>query len=86
MGFPLGMSAAAESGPNPAAQLSVVASIGYFAGLAGPPIVGSLAESAGLLNALWLIAVLFLAAFAASGSLRRAQARAAEPRQESRAR
>ena len=70
MGFPLGMSAAAESGPNPAAQLSVVASIGYFSGLAGPPIVGALAESAGLLNALWLLAVLFLAAFAAAGSLR----------------
>ena len=70
MGFPLGMSAAAESGPNPAAQLSVVASIGYFAGLAGPPIVGALAESAGLLNALWLIAILFLAAFAAAGTLR----------------
>ena len=88
MGFPLGMSAAAEAGPNPAAQLSVVASIGYFAGLAGPPVVGSLAESAGLLNALWLIAVLFLAAFAASGSLRAAQApaAAAEPRQGSRTR
>jgi MFS family permease len=74
MGFPLGMSAAAESGPNPAAQLSVVASIGYFAGLAGPPIVGTLAESAGLLNALWLIAILFLAAFAAAGTLRPARA------------
>jgi len=70
MGFPLGMSAAAETGPNPAAQLSVVASIGYFAGLAGPPIVGGLAESAGLLNALWLLAFLFLAAFAAAGNLR----------------
>ena len=30
MGFPLGMSAAAESGPDPAARISVVASIGYF--------------------------------------------------------
>lgn len=78
MGFPLGMSAAAETGPNPAAQLSVVASIGYFAGLAGPPIVGGLAESAGLLNALWLIAALFLAAFAAAGSLRQAQAPVAQ--------
>ena len=37
MGFPLGMSAAAESGPDPAARISVVASIGYFANLAGPP-------------------------------------------------
>jgi MFS family permease len=70
MGFPLGMSAAAESGPDPAARISVVASIGYFANLAGPPAIGSLAQSAGLLNSLWLIAALFVAAFAAAGSLR----------------
>ncbi len=69
MGFPLGMSAAAESGPDPAARISVVASIGYFANLAGPPAIGALAQSAGLLNSLWLIAALFVAAFAAAGSL-----------------
>jgi MFS family permease len=71
MGFPLGMSAAAESGPDPAARVSVVASIGYFANLAGPPVIGVLAESVGLLNALWVIVALFLAAFAAAGSLRK---------------
>ena len=70
MGFPLGMSAAAESGPDPAARVSVVASIGYFANLAGPPAIGVLAQAAGLLNALWLIVALFLTAFAAAGSLR----------------
>jgi MFS family permease len=80
MGFPLGMSAAAESGPDPVAQLSVVASIGYFANLAGPPVIGALAQSAGLLNSLWLIAALFVAAFAAAGSLR---PRAAVPEPES---
>jgi MFS family permease len=68
MGFPLGMSAAAESGPDPAARISVVASIGYFANLAGPPAIGALAQSAGLLNSLWLIAALFVAAFAVAGS------------------
>ncbi|HEX3309188.1 MAG TPA: hypothetical protein VHS32_23310, partial [Streptosporangiaceae bacterium] len=68
MGFPLGMSAAAESGPDPAARVSVVASIGYFANLAGPPVMGVLAQSVGLLNALWLIVALFFAAFAAAGS------------------
>jgi MFS family permease len=73
MGFPLGMSAAAESGSDPAARVSVVASIGYFANLAGPPVIGVLAESVGLLNALWIIAALFLAAFAAAGSLRPAR-------------
>jgi cyanate permease len=70
MGFPLGMSAAAESGPDPAARISVVASIGYFANLAGPPVIGALAQSAGLLSALWLLVALFVAAFAAAGALR----------------
>jgi MFS family permease len=70
MGFPLGMSAAAEGGPEPAVRVSVVASIGYFANLAGPPAIGLLAQSAGLLGALWLIVALFGAAFAAAGSCR----------------
>ena len=70
MGFPLGMSAAAESGPDPAGRVSVVASVGYFANLAGPPAIGLLARSAGLLDSLWLIAAMFLAAFAVAGSLR----------------
>ena len=70
MGFPLGMSAAAESGPDPAARISVVASIGYFANLAGPPAIGALAQSAGLLRSLWLLVALFVAAFAAAGALR----------------
>jgi MFS family permease len=70
MGFPLGMSAAAESGPNPAERVSVVASIGYFANLAGPPAIGLLAGAAGLLNALWLVVALFVVAFAVAGSLR----------------
>lgn len=74
MGFPLGMSAAAESGPGPAARVSVVASVGYFANLAGPPAIGVLASAAGLLNALWLIVALFLAAFAVAGSLGRRRA------------
>jgi MFS family permease len=69
LGFPLGVSAAAESGPDPAARINVVASVGYFANLAGPPAVGTLAQSAGLLNALWVIAALFVAAFAVAGSL-----------------
>jgi MFS family permease len=74
MGFPLGMSAAAGSGMNPAARVSVVASIGYLANLAGPPAIGFLAQAVGLDRALWLIAALFAAAFAVSGSLRLAPA------------
>jgi MFS family permease len=70
MGFPLGMSAAAESGADSAARVSVVASIGYFANLAGPPAIGALAERVGLLDSLWVLVVLFGAAFAVAGSLR----------------
>ncbi|WP_210414731.1 MFS transporter [Microlunatus elymi] len=73
MGFPLGMSAAADSGPNPAARVSVVASIGYVANLAGPPVVGFLSRSFGLLDALWLIVILLAVGFAAAGSLRTAR-------------
>jgi MFS family permease len=70
MGFPLGMSAAAESGPNPAARVSVVASLGYVANLAGPPVVGFLSQGVGLLNAFWLLAAFLLLALAAAGSFR----------------
>lgn len=69
LGFPLGMSAAAESGTNSAARVSVVASIGYLANLAGPPVVGLLSQSFGLLNALWLVVALLAASFAVSGVL-----------------
>jgi MFS family permease len=69
MGFPLGLSAAAE-GDDPASQVSVASSIGYAANLLGPPLIGSLAESLGLLSALWLIAFMFVAAFAAAGAVR----------------
>jgi MFS family permease len=68
MGFPLGLSAAAE-GDDPASQVSVASSIGYTANLLGPPVIGFLAESLGLLSALWLLAFMFVAAFAAAGAV-----------------
>ena len=71
MGFPVGMSAAAESGPDPAAQVSVVASIGYIANLAAPPAVGLLSQSLGLLDALWLIVAFLIVSFVASGVLKK---------------
>jgi MFS family permease len=70
MGFPLGMSAAAESGPNPVARVSVVATIAYLANLAGPPVIGMLAERFGLLDTLWVVVALMAAAFVCAGSLR----------------
>jgi MFS family permease len=70
MGFPLGMSAAAESGPNAAARVSVVASLGYLANLAGPPVIGFLSQGIGLLNAFWLLVAFLVLALAAAGSFR----------------
>lgn len=70
MGFPLGLSAAAQGGgEDAAAQVSVAASVGYVSGLVAPPTIGLLAQSLGLLGALWLIGILFLACIAAAGAL-----------------
>jgi predicted MFS family arabinose efflux permease len=80
MGFPLGMSAAAESGVDSAARVSVVASIGYFANLAGPPVIGAVAQRFGLLDAFWILVALFVAAFAAAGALRSASTPPNTPR------
>ena len=45
LGFPLGMSAAADDEAGAAARVSVVSSIGYAAFLGGPPLVGLLADA-----------------------------------------
>jgi MFS family permease len=83
MGFPLGTSAAAASGPDPAARVSVVSSIGYFANLAGPPVIGLLAQHVGLISSLWIIVALFIAAFVCAGALAPVAAAGALPVQES---
>lgn len=51
LGFPLGMSAAADDEDRAAHRLSVVSSIGYAAFLGGPPVVGLLADGVGVRNA-----------------------------------
>ncbi|TDD65644.1 MFS transporter [Jiangella aurantiaca] len=56
LGFPLGMSAASDDPRRAAARVSVVASIGYTAFLAGPPILGWLGDHEGVLNALLVVA------------------------------
>ena len=52
LGFPVGMSAAADDPARSAARVSVVASIGYVAFLAGPPVVGLLGNHLGVRHAL----------------------------------
>jgi MFS family permease len=67
LGFPLGMSAAADNTDHPAARVSAVAMIGYCSFLVGPPLIGILGKNVGLLNALYvLLGLLVLSALAAS--------------------
>jgi MFS family permease len=60
LGFPVGMSAAADDPAKAASRVSVVSTIGYTAFLAGPPLIGFLGERFGVLHALLLVAVLLV--------------------------
>jgi MFS family permease len=62
LGFPVGMSAAADDPRKAAARVSAVATIGYLAFLVGPPAIGFLGYRFGILHGLLL--VLALAALA----------------------
>ncbi|MGN6125381.1 MAG: MFS transporter, partial [Humibacter sp.] len=70
LGFPLGMSAAADDEKNATARVSAVAMIGYLAFLAGPPIIGFLGQQFGILNALYVVLLLLVAAFICAPALR----------------
>ena len=52
LGFPIGMSAAGDDPALAPARVSVVATVGYLAFLAGPPLIGFLGEHTGTLDAL----------------------------------
>jgi MFS family permease len=58
LGFPVGMSAAADDPARAAARVGVVATIGYFAFLVGPPVIGFIGDRIGLLLALLVVLVL----------------------------
>ena len=57
LGFPVGMSAASDDPRRAAPRVAVVATIGYSAFLAGPPLLGLLAEQVGYRQALLVIMV-----------------------------
>ena len=64
LGFPVGMSAAADDPERAPMRLSVVATLGYLAFLAGPPLLGFLGDHVGTLRALLAVgAVSLLAIF-----------------------
>jgi MFS family permease len=70
LGFPVGMSAAADDPVHAAVRVSVVSSIGYTAYLAGPPLIGVLAEHVGLLNAMFVVVGALALGLAATGAAR----------------
>jgi MFS family permease len=62
LGFPVGMSAAADDPARAPMRLSVVATIGYTAFLAGPPLLGFLGDHFGVLRALIVVGAISLIA------------------------
>lgn len=70
LGFPVGMSAAADDPERAAVRVSVVSSIGYTAFLAGPPLIGVLAEHVGILGALFVVVAALTLGLAACGAAR----------------
>jgi predicted MFS family arabinose efflux permease len=70
LGFPVGMSAAADDPAKAPARVSVVASIGYCAFLGGPPLIGFLADHLTVVKALIAVAVLLGVAISVAGAIR----------------
>jgi fucose permease len=60
LGFPVGMSAAADDEDRAPARVSVVAVIGYTAFLGGPPLLGLLGDQVGTLRALLVVPLLLI--------------------------
>ena len=70
LGFPVGMSAGSEDPPRAAARVSVIASIGYCAFLAGPPTIGFLGDEITVRRPLVVVAVLLGRAAAIAAAVR----------------
>jgi MFS family permease len=82
LGFPVGMSAAADEPAAAAGRVSVVASIGYCAFLGGPPLIGFLGSHEGVLHAITAVAVLLAIATMLASTLRPISDPAAAPEAE----
>jgi fucose permease len=76
LGFPVGLSAAADDSRNAAARVGAVATIGYVAFLVLPPVIGVLGQHFGLLRALFVVLILIAIAGFASGAAREPDRRA----------
>ena len=75
LGFPVGMSAAADDPAKAAARVSVVSTIGYTAFLVGPPLLGVLGSHFGVLDALLVVAIVLVPSALAVPAARTGRAR-----------
>ncbi|MCD1286318.1 MULTISPECIES: MFS transporter [unclassified Brevibacterium] len=80
LGFPVALSEAGASGPNPAKRVATVSTIGYLAFLVGPPALGLVGEHWGLRSAL-LIPMGVLVLVVALAPVLRRRHRARRPRE-----
>jgi MFS family permease len=71
LGFPVGMSAAADDPARAPARVSEVSTIGYTAFLTGPPVLGFIGDHVGALHALLVISLLLVPAAALVPAARR---------------
>jgi MFS family permease len=76
LGFPVGMSAAADNPRRAAARMSVVSTIGYTAFLAGPPLLGFLGDHVGVLRSLLVVGAMAMVALLAIPAVREPSRRA----------
>ena len=70
LGYPLGISAAADDPRNAPARVAAVATVATVSGLLGPTIIGVLGEHFGLPQAFIVVAALAIAAVLVSGAAR----------------
>jgi len=70
LGFPVGMSAGGDDPRRAAARVSVIASIGYCAFLAGPPTIGFLGDHLTVLRALTVVSAVLGVAALIAGAVR----------------
>lgn len=70
LGFPVGMSAAADDPDRAPARVATVSTIGYTAFLAGPPLLGFLGEHFGVLRALLVVGAAVVIALACLPAVR----------------
>lgn len=78
LGFPVGMSAAADDPRRAAARMSVVSTIGYTAFLGGPPLLGFLGDHVGVLESLLVVGAMAVVALLVLPSVREPQTTATD--------